>query len=111
MGVEKAAPEFDDNKGVSLVLVNTQKGQEWFDKTKGSIIWKETQIEDSMQRAFIKPEKRPVNREKFWNEYNNKGIDYIAKKYSGNTPILRKIARGVKKVFLNVLKALRLSED
>ena len=33
-GIEKAAPEFDDNKGVSLVLVNNEAGEEAFEKVK-----------------------------------------------------------------------------
>ncbi|MCD8197772.1 MAG: Coenzyme F420 hydrogenase/dehydrogenase, beta subunit C-terminal domain [Lachnospiraceae bacterium] len=33
-GIEKAAPEFDDNKGVSLVLANTDKGTKVFDECK-----------------------------------------------------------------------------
>ena len=33
-GIEKAAPEFDDNKGVSLVLVNNEAGEKAFEKVK-----------------------------------------------------------------------------
>ena len=33
-GIEKAAPEFDDNKGVSLVLVNNEAGEKIFEKVK-----------------------------------------------------------------------------
>ena len=33
-GIEKAAPEFDDNKGVSLVLVNNEAGERDFEKVK-----------------------------------------------------------------------------
>ena len=31
-GIEKAAPEFDDNKGISLVLVNNEAGEKAFEK-------------------------------------------------------------------------------
>ena len=33
-GIDKCKPEFDDNKGVSLVLVNTEKGLMYWDKIK-----------------------------------------------------------------------------
>ena len=33
-GIEKAAPEFDDNKGVSLVLINNKTGDNAFEKVK-----------------------------------------------------------------------------
>ena len=37
-GIEKAAPEFDDNKGVSLVLVNNEAGERDFEKVKEIIV-------------------------------------------------------------------------
>ena len=47
-GIEKAALEFDDNKGVSLVLINNQNGENEFEKVKDRVKWKQTKIEDSM---------------------------------------------------------------
>ena len=82
-GIEKAAPELDDNKGVSLVLINDDKGVKVFDEIKDRIIWKETRLEDSMQPPLKAPFPEPENREKFWNDYRNKSFDYIAKKYGG----------------------------
>ncbi len=34
-GVNKQFPEFDDDKGITLVLVNTAKGEQLFDEVKG----------------------------------------------------------------------------
>lgn len=82
-GIEKAAPELDDNKGVSLVLINDDKGVKAFDEIKDRIIWKETRLENSMQPPLKAPFPEPENREKFWNDYRNKSFDYIAKKYGG----------------------------
>ena len=48
-GIEKAAPEFDDNKGVSLVLVNNEKADSIFENVKIELKWKSTRIEDSMR--------------------------------------------------------------
>ena len=45
-GIEKAAPEFDDNKGVSLVLVNNEAGEKIFEKVK-----KETDLEADKARG------------------------------------------------------------
>lgn len=97
-GIEKAAPEFDDNKGVSLVLVNTDKGAEWFERCKSSIKWKQTRIEDSMQRAFERPEIRPEGRDRFWNDYSKKDFSKIVKQYSGQVSLMRTIARKVKRI-------------
>ena len=34
-GIEKVLPEIDDNKGISAVLINTEKGEKLFDYIKG----------------------------------------------------------------------------
>lgn len=41
-GIEKAAPEFDDNKGVSLVLVNNEAGERTLECVKAKLTWKQT---------------------------------------------------------------------
>lgn len=83
-GIENAAPEFDDNKGVSLVLVNNDRGAEYFERVKRNLTWKETRIEDSVQPPLVSPFERPKERERFWIDFRKKNFDYIAKKY-GNT--------------------------
>lgn len=69
-GIEKAAPEFDDNKGTSLVLINSEKGASIFSVVKESITFKETSIEDSMQPALNHPNPKPITREMFWEDFN-----------------------------------------
>ena len=98
--IEKAAPEFDDNKGVSLVLVNTDNGVKWFEKAKDTVIWKQTNIEDSMQPPLIAPFPKPEDREKFWKDIHEKRFSYIAKKYGGQVPLWKKIARRVKRIII-----------
>lgn len=82
-GIEKAAPEFDDNKGVSLVLVNTDKGIKVFDKCKEKLVWKQTRIEDSMQPPLKAPFTRPANRDAFWKDLQTEDFAMIAKHYGG----------------------------
>ena len=85
-GIEKAAPEFDDNKGVSLVLVNNEAGEKAFEKVKEGLIWKQTKLEDSMQPPLKSP------------------FEYVAKKYGGigfkndAKSFMRKIKRKIKKL-------------
>ena len=102
--IEKAAPEFDDNKGVSLVLVNNEIGERFFDAVKENIRWKETRIEDSMQPPLKAPFPEPANRKKFWDDYRNRSFNYISKRYGGiglaykAKSILRKIKRRLVKL-------------
>ena len=103
-GIEKAAPEFDDNKGVSLVLVNNEAGEEAFEKVKENLVWKQTKLEDSLQPPLKAPFPKPDNREQFWSDFENKSFEYVAKKYGGiglknyAKSFLRKIKRKIKKL-------------
>ena len=103
-GIEKAAPEFDDNKGVSLVLINNEAGEGAFEKVKERLIWKQTKLEDSLQPPLKAPFPKPKNREQFWNDFENKTFEYVAKKYGGMglknvaKSLLRKIERKIKKL-------------
>lgn len=80
-GVEKAAPGFSDEKGVSLVLINSDKGYRAFDNVKTKIHYQETCIEDSMQPPLEAPFDEPINREQFWKDFHTKPFNYVAKHY------------------------------
>ena len=105
-GVEKAAPEFDDNKDVSLVLVNDDVGEKAFEKVKERLIWKQTKLKDSLQPPLKAPFPKPENREQFWSDFENKSFEYVAKKYGGSglkndaKSFLRKIKRKIKKLVI-----------
>lgn len=88
-GIEKAAPEFDDNKGVSLVLVNNKKGVDLFEEIKDTIRYKNTRIEDSLQQPLVAPFPKPNDRDKFWDDLKNKDFDYIVHKYGEDTFIVK----------------------
>ena len=80
-GIEKALPGFKDDKGVSLVMINSPEGQALFDACSDKIIYKGTRIEDSMQKPLIEPYDSPNNRTEFWKDYDRLTFTEIAKKY------------------------------
>lgn len=96
-GIEKAAPGFSDNKGVSLVLVNNQKGETIFERVKDDIVCKTTRMEDSMQPNFKAPFQRPHERDKFWTDFNKKPFNCVARKY-GDVGFLCKIKNELRKL-------------
>lgn len=74
-GIEKTAPEMDDGKGTSLVLLNTLKGGEIFDKIKNFVISKELPYEVAYQGNVsleISPDMNP------WRSIFFKDIEYKA---------------------------------
>lgn len=101
-GVDKVAPELDDDKGVSLVLINNEKGEQIFNNVSELLDRKETRIEDSMQPSLKGPFPEPENRSEFWIDFLNKPFAYIVKKYG--TPRLsdriRRVLRMMKRKLL-----------
>jgi coenzyme F420-reducing hydrogenase beta subunit len=98
--LEKSKPDFDDSTGVSLVLVNSEKGEKLFEKIKSTIYFEESNINECWQPHLEYPNSEPSRRKIFWREYKEKGFEYVIKKYGkGNlsyrlkrnlTPFLRK---------------------
>lgn len=81
-GIDKVMPDFDDNKGVSLVLLNTKKGLELFNKVKNDLIVRESNTKDCLQPQLMYPSKPNPKREQFFKDYNKYGYEYVLKKYA-----------------------------
>ncbi|MFR2839552.1 MAG: Coenzyme F420 hydrogenase/dehydrogenase, beta subunit C-terminal domain [Zhenhengia sp.] len=81
-GIDKCMPEFNDNKGVSLVLVNTHKGQGLFKEIQDGIFYKKSNKKDCTQPQLQYPSEQYLNRKTFWEDYHSKGFEYIIKKYA-----------------------------
>lgn len=93
-GIDVAAPGFNDNKGVSLVLINDEKGMDAFNIVRDELIIRDTRIEDSIQPPLMGPYNEPVNREKVWAGYYKYGFKYIAQRY-GKRGIVYKLRRKI----------------
>ena len=96
-GIDTAAPGFNDNKGVSLCLINDDIGNVMFGKTRDELEIRETKIEDSLQTPLQKPYPRPKARNKFWIDFQNKSFDFISKKY-GEQGIIGMTKHAIKKI-------------
>ena len=81
-GIEKSHPNFNDEKGTSLLILNTKKGSEVFDNIKNEIYYEESNIEKCMQPQLKYPSLENKNKKWFWEDYKNKGFHYVAKKYT-----------------------------
>ena len=84
-GIEKNKPEFNDNKGVSLVLVNTEKGKRMFEASLADLESFECNVQNCMQPTLVKPSVASGRRTAFWNDYNQMPFDEVLKKYT--TPL------------------------
>lgn len=83
-GIEEVNPNFLDKKGVSLVIINNEKGNELFEQVKQDLNLVDCSIEDCIKHTYTLTNPTPIskNRDKFWEDYRNKEFDYIIDKYA-----------------------------
>lgn len=80
--IEKIHKTFaSDNKGCSLVLVNTQKGKEWFDAIKGNAEILPTKLQDSLHPQLCYPNSLHPQRDAFEKDYARLGFKKTLEKW------------------------------
>jgi coenzyme F420-reducing hydrogenase beta subunit len=109
-GIEDCTPDFDDNKGTSLLVINTEKGKKVLNNIREDLIIRESCIEDCVkkQTQLQAPPMPAPYRQEFWHDYEKYGYGYISKKYGGNN-IKAHLKRRVKSILatLGLLDVIR----
>lgn len=108
-GINQLMPDFDDDKGVGLVLVNTQKGKIIFNTLDMDV---RVSSIDSAQRfngGFKETVKVHPKRIKFFNEFTRSGRNVVKQiEQAVSIPLYKKMFRLVKKGIRKVTKPLRV---
>ena len=103
-GWQKTNPNFNiDNKGVNLILVNTTKGQNVWNIVKQNMNIVEAKLENCLQPNLQKPSWRNEKYDNFVFDYQQKGFNYVMKKYMKES-LLSKIKRIVNKFVRRILR-------
>jgi ferredoxin len=98
-GWEKVDRNFNaDNKGVSLVLINTPKGLRLFNLVKENINYIESNTHDCLQSSLQRTITPHRYRDTFEEDYKTHGFEYVLKRY-GDVTLRAKI----KILLLNIL--------
>lgn len=95
-GWEKIDTNFNaDNKGCSLLLVNTPRGAEIWENVKHQLFYIKSDASNCMQPNLLHPSVLSVYSDNFLELYRAKGFIGIGKKYGdlGLTNFLRNIKR------------------
>ena len=113
-GIQNVFPEMDDDKGTSLVFINSRVGEAMFDKVSGKTVFERININDGVRfnSAAVKSVASNPNRERFFNDLDVVPFDKLVRKYCSDrfTVRLRKRSKAVlrfaldKTGLLNVLK-------
>lgn len=104
-GIEKTAPHLDDDKGVGLVMIYTDKGKRYYDEISGGAVCEESAYSDAVceNPCIVRSVAVPKQREEFWKGYYRDGIPFMfafLKRRSGLHPkrFLSKIINRVKRI-------------
>lgn len=96
-GVEEKCKEFDDNKGINLLLINNERGRDLFNNIEKKLISKDVTNLDFSQQALLNCVNKPKNAEMFWKDYFDKGYDYILNKYTRSI-FMMNLRKRIKKI-------------
>ena len=108
-GCEDLMPEIDDNRGVSLVIVNSEKGQALLSRCDDVTLW-ETDRDKALKHNHYKPCKPNPQRDAFWQDYRQHGYNFVCSKYANDSFRGRLYYGGKKRLraFLVKLKILHV---
>lgn len=79
--IEDVLPDFYDERGNSLFLIHTDRGEQLFDQIKENLNYQLSDTKQCRQKNLETPTQASELRQKFWNDYQRAGVDYIIKKY------------------------------
>lgn len=91
-GIEKSLPDFQTEQGASLVILHTEQGDHAFSEIMEKIEYAESSVQECLQENLIQPTRYPKNRESFWNDFKNKDMDEVIKRYT-SSGIINKLRR------------------
>ncbi len=105
-GINYLMPNFDDDKGISVVLVNTLKGKIYFSKIADKMeYWKSNySVIYKYNRFIIDSANQSKYREKFFNNYKDENVSSLIKKYAKDSWQIR-----WKRKIVKICKAMNLN--
>lgn len=101
-GIEKLDAAFDDDKGVSLVLLNTERGKALWEQCKGNLLVEEFPLVLSLQNALQRNYPHPASRSAFWADYNRLPFAQVLQKYT--TPPKPTAKQRVRRLLVSAVK-------
>ena len=89
-GIDNIDNNFNDGKGISLLITRSSKASEIFEMIKGSIRYIDTTEHKLEHYNLQHPTNRPDGKDIFWKEYHQNGFEFVSNKY-GRYDIVHRI--------------------
>ena len=106
-GIEKVDKNLDNNIGTSMILLNSKKGESYFEEVKQYLEYKETPFEAILggNKALTKSiEPAKIDRKAFFEDLDAHDFDYVTQKYY---PLNKDKSVGIKKRLISIVKIYR----
>lgn len=105
-GIEYVNPKMFDNKGTSLVIVNSEKGRKLFNDIQSEIIQEQVDINEALKynpsmTSSVRPDK---NRENFFLNLDKMDFDKLVNKYTEKPSFISKVVVKCKRIVKRILK-------
>ncbi len=101
-GIENILPEMDDNKGTSLVIVHSEKGQQLFKDISSKMIYKQVDFNEAIKYnpSMLESVKPDPKRKKFFENLDKVPFGKLVKKYTYRRSFIRRTFSKVKRVLI-----------
>ncbi len=108
--VHEIAPDMDDDKGTSLILVNSHTGHEIFDRLKTQMKYRQVDTEDavSFNSAITQSVPRPAERNEFMDRIQTQSVEEVVNRYC---PKISKTKRFIKRAVRKAGKMLKIHPE
>ena len=85
-GVEKYLPQYNDPRGMSLILVNSSKGEQLLEWAQDAMFYLLRPASECMaeQARLREPVQLPANRREFWEYFDAHGLAAALEKFAGH---------------------------
>ena len=105
-GINRILPDFNDNKGTSLVILNSEKGEKIFKKIENYMIYKEVDLLQAIKYnpAMIESAKMDSKRNEFFENIDDYDFDKLVKKYTSYQKLYIRMINKSKSIIKRVVK-------
>ena len=101
--IEDKLSDFWSIDGNSLLLIYTSRGMELFEEIKSKVEFAESNTVDCWQKNLEYPTPQPRNRNQFWQEYKEYGVEHIMKKY-GHDSLAKRGYNKMKRIIIGTIR-------
>jgi len=105
-GVKNVYPEMYDKKGVSAIIINTEKGNKLFELIKNELNYKSCKLDEitSGNPSLVKSSIRPNKRDEFFKNLERDTIDNLTNKYKKKNSFIKRAFNKGKRIIKRVTK-------